>query len=55
MRTWARWPKEAGVKTLVLTQFVPFDDSTLTDEMWMEGARAHFEGKVVVEKDLMKL
>jgi ribonuclease BN (tRNA processing enzyme) len=55
MRTWARWPKEAGVKTLVLTQFVPFDDPTMTDEMWMEGARAHFEGKVVVGKDLMEL
>jgi ribonuclease BN (tRNA processing enzyme) len=47
--------KEAGVKTLVLTHFVPADDSSLTDEMWMEGAKTHFEGKVIVGKDLMEI
>ena len=47
--------KEAGVKTLVLTHFVPTDDSSLTDEMWMEGVKTHFEGKVIVGKDLMEI
>jgi ribonuclease BN (tRNA processing enzyme) len=47
--------KEAGVKTLVLTHFVPVDDPSMTDEMWMEGAKAHFEGKVIVGKDLMEI
>jgi ribonuclease BN (tRNA processing enzyme) len=47
--------KEAGVKTLVLTHFVPVDDPSLTDEMWMEGAKAHFEGKVIAGKDLMEI
>jgi len=47
--------KEAGVKTLVLTHFVPVDDPSMTDEMWMEGAKAHFGGKVIVGKDLMEI
>jgi len=47
--------KEAGVKTLVLTHFVPADDPSLTDEMWIEGAKTHFEGKVIVGKDLMEI
>ena len=50
-----RAAKEAGVKTLVLTHFVPSDDPTLTDEMWLEGARSHFSGRVIVGKDLMEL
>lgn len=45
----------AGVKTLVLSHFVPGDDPSITDEMWTEGVRAHFKGKVVVGKDLMVL
>jgi ribonuclease BN (tRNA processing enzyme) len=47
--------KEAGVKTLVLTHFVPVDDPTVTDEMWMEGARTQFDGKIIAGKDLMEL
>ncbi len=47
--------KEAGVKTLVLTHFVPSDDPSLTDEMWMEGAKTYFDGKVIVGKDLMEI
>ena len=43
----------AGVKTLVLSHFVPGDDPTITDEMWLEGVRRHFSGNVVVGKDLM--
>ena len=47
--------KAAGVKTLVLTHFVPSDDPTHTDEMWLEGARTHFDGKIIVGKDLMEI
>jgi ribonuclease BN (tRNA processing enzyme) len=45
----------AGVKTLVLSHFVPGDDPSITDEMWAEGARARFNGEVIVGKDLMVL
>jgi ribonuclease BN (tRNA processing enzyme) len=45
----------AGVKTLVLSHFVPGDDPTITDAMWTEGVRAHFKGEVVVGRDLMSL
>jgi ribonuclease BN (tRNA processing enzyme) len=47
--------KEAGVKTLVLTHFVPSDDPSLTDEIWIEGAKTHFDGKIIAGKDLMEI
>ena len=46
---------EAGVKTLVLTHFVPGDDPSITDEQWAEGARKHFKGRIIVGKDLMEI
>jgi ribonuclease BN (tRNA processing enzyme) len=45
----------AGVKTLVLSHFVPGNDASITDEMWTAGVRAHFKGAVVVGRDLMVL
>jgi ribonuclease BN (tRNA processing enzyme) len=45
----------AGVKTLVLSHFVPGDDPSITDAMWMAGVRARFKGEVVVGRDLMIL
>lgn len=45
----------AGVKTLVLSHFVPGDDPSITDEMWAEGVRKHFGGRIVVGKDLMEI
>ena len=45
----------AGVKTLVLTHFVPPDDPTLTDEMWLEGVRKHFSGRVLLGQDLLEV
>jgi ribonuclease BN (tRNA processing enzyme) len=50
-----RVAQAAGVKTLVLSHFVPTDDETITDEMWANAARAHFRGNVVVGKDLMEI
>ncbi len=46
---------EAGVKTLVLSHFVPGDVPGVTDEDWLRGARAHFQGEIVVGKDLMEI
>lgn len=43
----------AGVKTVVLTHFVPGDDPSITDAMWAEGVRRHFGGEVIVGRDLM--
>jgi ribonuclease BN (tRNA processing enzyme) len=45
----------AGVKTLVLTHFVPGDDPSITDEQWSAGVRRYFSGRVVVGKDLLEL
>jgi ribonuclease BN (tRNA processing enzyme) len=45
----------AGVKTLVLSHFVPGDDQTITDEQWSADVRKHFKGQVVVGKDLMEI
>ena len=46
---------QAGVKTVVLSHFVPGDDASITDEQWSEGVRKHFKGRVVVGKDLMEI
>ena len=46
---------QAGVKTLVLTHFVPGDDPAITDEQWIEGVRKHFNGRIIVGKDLMEI
>jgi ribonuclease BN (tRNA processing enzyme) len=46
---------QAGVKTLVLTHFVPGDDPTITDEQWTEGVRKNFKGRIIVGKDLMEV
>ena len=46
---------EAGVKTLVLSHFVPSEDPPVSDEQWLAGARAHFSGTIVVGRDLLEL
>lgn len=46
---------EAGVKTLVLSHLAPGDDPSITDAQWSEGARKHFNGQVIVGKDLMEI
>lgn len=43
----------AGVKTLVLSHFVPGADPAITDAMWTEGVRKNFGGEIVVGRDLM--
>ena len=50
-----RVARAAGVKRLVLSHFVPADDPAVTDQMWLEGARTHFSGEVILGKDLLEL
>ncbi|HLL27292.1 MAG TPA: MBL fold metallo-hydrolase [Xanthobacteraceae bacterium] len=45
----------AGVKTVVLYHFVPGDDPSITDDMWIEGVRKHFAGEVIVGKELQTI
>ena len=46
---------QAGVKTLVLSHFVPGLDSSITDEMWTAGVRKYFNGQIIVGRDLMEI
>jgi ribonuclease BN (tRNA processing enzyme) len=50
-----RVAQAAGVKTLVLSHFVPTDDPAVTDQMWGDAARTHFRGRVIVGHDLMEI
>ena len=50
-----RVAQAAGVKTLVLSHFVPPDDPAITDQMWLDAARTHFRGTVIVGKDLLEI
>ena len=45
----------AGVTTLVLSHLVPADDPAVTDQMWLDAARVHFRGEVIVGKDLLEI
>jgi ribonuclease BN (tRNA processing enzyme) len=50
-----RGARAAGVKTLVLSHFVPPDDPAVTDQIWLEAARVHFRGEVILGKDLLEI
>jgi len=50
-----RVASEAQVKTLVLSHLVPGDDPTITDEMWAEGVRKTYKGRIIVGRDLMEI
>lgn len=45
----------AGVKTLVLSHFVPADDPDIPDDEWLAPVRRHFTGRVIVGRDLMEI
>jgi ribonuclease BN (tRNA processing enzyme) len=47
--------QQAGVKNLILNHFVPSDDSSLTDDVWINAVRGNFSGKITVGKDLLSL
>jgi ribonuclease BN (tRNA processing enzyme) len=50
-----RLATEAGVKTLVLSHFVPGGAPFLADDVWFNAVRPHFAGHLVVGRDLMEL
>lgn len=45
----------AGVKTLVLSHFVPGGDASITDAMWADAAASFFKGRIIVGRDLMEI
>ena len=45
----------ANVKTLVLNHFVPADDKSLTDQLWIDAVGKTFSGKVIIGRDLLQL
>lgn len=50
-----RVAQAAGVKMLVLSHLVPPDDPSITEQMWIDAARVHFRGPVIVGKDLLEI
>jgi ribonuclease BN (tRNA processing enzyme) len=50
-----RVAKAAGVKTLVLSHLVPPEDPEITDQMWIDAAKRHFDGEILVGKDLLEV
>lgn len=50
-----RVAEAAGVKTLVLSHLVPAEDPAVTDQMWLDAARTHFRGTLILAKDLMEI
>ena len=47
---------EAGVKTLVLSHYVPTEGpNTPAEADWLAGARRHFKGEVIAGRDLMEI
>jgi ribonuclease BN (tRNA processing enzyme) len=45
---------EAGVKTLVLSHYVP-GGPVLTDQQWLAAVQAYFQGDIVVGRDLQSI
>ena len=45
---------QAKVKLLVLSHLVP-GDIPIADEMWLEGVRKSFAGRVIVGRDLQEI
>jgi ribonuclease BN (tRNA processing enzyme) len=51
-----RLASAAGVKTLVLTHFVPSEPTgAVPDDVWIAAARKHFRGEVILGRDLLEL
>lgn len=46
---------EAGVKTLVLSHFVPGGYPFVPDEVWYNAVRPHYSGNLIVGRDLMEI
>ena len=46
---------EAGVRTLVLSHFVPGGYPFLSDSIWFDAVRPHFAGELIIGRDLMMI
>ena len=50
-----RVAQAAGVGTLVLSHLVPADDPSVSDQDWVDAARRHFRGRVMLGRDLLEI
>jgi len=50
-----RFDAPAGVKTLVLSHLVPAEDPEVTEQTWIDAAKMHFDGRIVVGRDLLEV
>lgn len=50
-----RVAEAAGVRTLVLSHFVPAEDTSITDQMWIDAARTGFGGRIIAGQDLLEI
>jgi ribonuclease BN (tRNA processing enzyme) len=50
-----RVAQAAGVKTLILSHLVPADDPEVTEAMWLDAARRHYTGTVILGRDLLEI
>jgi ribonuclease BN (tRNA processing enzyme) len=50
-----RVAQAAGVRTLVLSHLVPAEDPSLSDNVWIDAARRHFRGRVILGRDLLEV
>lgn len=46
---------EAGVKTLVLSHFVPGGEPVIPDHVWYDAVKPYFAGRLIVGRDLMEI
>jgi len=46
---------EAGVKTLVLSHFVPGGTPAIPDQTWFDAVKPYFSGRLIVGRDLMEI
>jgi ribonuclease BN (tRNA processing enzyme) len=50
-----RAAQAAGVKTLVLSHFVPGGLPAIPDSVWLEATKPYFDGTILVGRDLMEI
>jgi ribonuclease BN (tRNA processing enzyme) len=50
-----RTATEAGVKTLVLSHFIPSGRPTVPEQTWRDAVKPYFSGNIVVGRDLMEI
>ncbi len=49
-----RIARAANVKNLILNHFVPPDDKSLSDQVWIDAVSSSFPGTIIVGKDLLQ-